>query len=128
MKELKRLARMSLHHPESGYIRTWLDAGIDMPWSLRSENNTTIQRAEKVLNEDHYALKEVKERVVEYLSVLKLKQKKEKTKDGGDKPSARSVASGMRRRLGGIGERTWGQCQGGLFKVFERRGLKTLSL
>ena len=91
MKELKRLARMSLHHPESGYIRTWLDAVIDMPWSLRSENNTTIQRAEKVLNEDHYALKEVKERVVEYLSVLKLKQKKEKTKDGGDKPSARSV-------------------------------------
>lgn len=79
IKELKRLNRMSMQNPEAGYIRTWLETIIDMPWSKKSANNTSIKKAEKVLDQDHYGLKEVKERIIEYLSVLKLKQQQQPT-------------------------------------------------
>ncbi|MFC1653380.1 endopeptidase La [Patescibacteria group bacterium] len=72
-KELKRLSKMSVHNPESSYIRTWLETLIEMPWDKASKDNTTIKKAERQLDKDHYGLKQVKERIVEYLSVLKLK-------------------------------------------------------
>jgi len=72
-KELKRLAQMSVHNPESGYIRTWLETVVEMPWSVRSPNNVSIPNAQKILENDHYGLKEVKERILEYLAVLKIK-------------------------------------------------------
>jgi len=75
IKELKRLERMSVNNPEGGYIRTWLETMIEMPWNKRSKGTLSLSKAEKVLNEDHYGLKEVKERILEYLAVLKLKAK-----------------------------------------------------
>ena len=75
-KELARLSQMSAHNPESGYIRTWLETIVDMPWSIRSENNVLMKSAQKVLEADHYGLKEVKERILEYLAVLKIKAMK----------------------------------------------------
>lgn len=81
LKELKRFTTVSVHSPEHSYIRTWLETMIDMPWSKRSKNNVSISRAEKVLNQDHYALDEVKERIVEYLSVLNLKKENKAVKD-----------------------------------------------
>lgn len=81
-KELKRLSQMSVHNPEAGYIRTWLETIVEMPWSVRTSNNVSIKNAQKVLEADHYGLKEVKERILEYLAVLKIKEKtasKEKT-------------------------------------------------
>lgn len=79
IKELKRLEQMSTHNPESGYIRTWLDTVVEMPWSKRTLNNISIKKAEKILNEDHFGLKEVKERITEYLAVMTLKRDQRKS-------------------------------------------------
>jgi ATP-dependent Lon protease len=75
-KELKRLAQMSQFNPESSYIRTYLDWLVDLPWSVSSPNNINIKTAEKILNEDHFGLKKIKERILEYLAVLELSKKK----------------------------------------------------
>ncbi len=75
-KELKRLTQMSQFNPESSYIRTYLDWLVDIPWSLASSNNINIKDAEKILNDDHFGLKKVKERILEYLAVMELSRKK----------------------------------------------------
>lgn len=77
-KELKRLAQMSQYNPESSYVRTYLDWLTELPWSKASSNDVDIKTAEKTLEEDHYGLKKVKERIVEYLAVMKLKSAKRK--------------------------------------------------
>lgn len=79
-KELKRLARLSPQNPESGYLRSWLETIVEIPWSKRSKTSLSIKKAKKVLADDHYGLKEVKERILEYLAVMKLKQER-KIKD-----------------------------------------------
>jgi ATP-dependent Lon protease len=73
-KELKRLSQMSAHNPEAGYIRTWLETMVEMPWSKRTSDNVSIPNAQRILEADHYGLKEVKERILEYLAVLKIKE------------------------------------------------------
>lgn len=72
-KEVEQLAKMHDYNPQASYIRTYLDWLIEMPWSTRSSNNIKIKNAQKILDEDHYGLEEVKERVLEYLAVMKLK-------------------------------------------------------
>lgn len=72
-KELKRLIQMSPNHPESGYVRNYLDWLVEMPWSIKSPNNVSIKHAVDILDKDHYALKKTKERIVEFLAVMKLK-------------------------------------------------------
>lgn len=76
MKELKRLFQMSQFNPESSYIRSYLDWLVDLPWSVSSPHNVNIKEAETVLNEDHYGLKKVKERILEFLSVMELRKQK----------------------------------------------------
>lgn len=71
-KEVKKLQQMNQFNPESGYIRNYLDWLISLPWSTESKNNVNISSAEKILDEDHFGLKKVKERIVEYLAVHKL--------------------------------------------------------
>lgn len=71
-KELKKLGQMNQFNPEAGYIRNYLDWLISIPWSKESKNNIDIKSAEKILDEDHYGLTKVKERIVEYLAVHKL--------------------------------------------------------
>jgi ATP-dependent Lon protease len=73
LKELRRYQQMSVNNPESGYIRTWLDTVLDLPWKKRSRESLSLKKAENILNIDHYGLKDVKERILEYLAVLKLK-------------------------------------------------------
>lgn len=75
-KELARLAQMPPHNPENGYIRNYLDWLVEMPWSKLSPNNVSIKHAGKILDEDHYALKKAKERILEYLAVMQLKHKR----------------------------------------------------
>jgi ATP-dependent Lon protease len=77
-KELKRLSQMSSYNPEASYIRTYLDWLIDLPWSLESSNDVDMKKASGILDKDHYALKKVKERILEYLAVLHLKKNKQK--------------------------------------------------
>ena len=71
-KEVKKLEQMNQFNPEAGYIRNYLDWLISIPWSKESKDNANIKLAEKILNEDHFGLKKVKERIVEYLAVHKL--------------------------------------------------------
>jgi ATP-dependent Lon protease len=71
-RELKRLQGMSPHAPESSIIKTYLDWLVDLPWKKASEDRTDIDNARFVLDEDHYGLQDVKERIVEYLAVRKL--------------------------------------------------------
>ncbi|MCS7092871.1 MAG: endopeptidase La [Patescibacteria group bacterium] len=80
MKELKRLRQMSQFNPETSYIRTYLDWLIELPWSISSASKIDINKAEKILNEDHYGLKKVKERILEYLAVLELKKNRKDLK------------------------------------------------
>lgn len=71
-KELKKLQQTTPYNPEAGYIRNYLDWLVSLPWSKKSKNNVDIKGAEHILDEDHYGLKKVKERIVEYLAVHKL--------------------------------------------------------
>jgi ATP-dependent Lon protease len=79
-KELKRLAQMSPHNPESGYIRNYLDWLCDMPWNKTTPNNVSLSRAAKILEDDHYGIKKAKERILEYLAVMQLKNEANKGK------------------------------------------------
>ena len=81
MKELKRLGQMSQFNPESSYIRTYLDWLVELPWSVSSSNNVDIKDAEKVLDEDHFGLKKIKERILEYLAVMELRKRNEKVEE-----------------------------------------------
>lgn len=74
-KELSRIAQMSFNNPEMNYIRTYLEWLSDMPWGKYSTSRVSLDRAEKILDEDHYGLTKVKERIMEYLAVMKLKNK-----------------------------------------------------
>jgi ATP-dependent Lon protease len=71
-KELKRLEQMSQFNPESSSVRSYIETVVELPWSIRSPQNIDIVNARKVLDEDHYGLPKVKERILEYLAVLKL--------------------------------------------------------
>jgi ATP-dependent Lon protease len=73
-KELKRLKQMSSANPESGYIRSWLDVIFELPWGIRTESTINLIKAGLSLDKHHYGLTEVKDRVLEYLAVLQLKQ------------------------------------------------------
>jgi len=74
-KEIKRLRQMSVNNPEGGYLRTWLDTVFELPWSKYSKENIDLKKAQETLDKNHYGLKEVKDRIIEYIAVLLLKQK-----------------------------------------------------
>ncbi len=74
-KQLKRLQKMHPDSAEAGTIRTYLDWLVELPWSISTKDKLDIKAAKKVLDEDHYDLEKVKERILEYLSVRKLKAK-----------------------------------------------------
>ncbi|WP_025270497.1 endopeptidase La [Hippea sp. KM1] len=73
-KQLSRLAKMHPDSAEANVIRTYLDWLIAMPWNKYSKEKINIKEVEKILNEDHYDIKEAKTRILEYLSVKKLKK------------------------------------------------------
>jgi ATP-dependent Lon protease len=73
LKELGRLERTSEQSPEHGIIRTYLDWIVDLPWGNRTDDNLDLTEARRILDEDHTGLGEVKERIVEYLAVRKLR-------------------------------------------------------
>jgi ATP-dependent Lon protease len=72
-RELERLERTSAQNPEYGWIRTYLDWLVDIPWSQRTEDNFDITEARRILDEDHTGLADVKDRIIEYLAVRKLR-------------------------------------------------------
>jgi ATP-dependent Lon protease len=84
-RELDRLSQMNPQSAEAGVIKTYLDWLTDLPWDKLSEDNLDLSHAEQVLNEDHYGLEKVKERILEYLAVRKLRLERgvEDDEDGG---------------------------------------------
>jgi len=74
-KQLTRLDQMHPDSAEASIVRTYLDWMVDIPWSKSTKDKLDIKEAEKVLNEDHYDLEKVKERILEYFSVRKLNKK-----------------------------------------------------
>ncbi len=76
-KEIKRLRQMSVNNPEAGYIRSWLDTIFELPWNKVSEGNVNLERAEAVLEKNHYGLEEVKDRILESIAVMQLGQQKQ---------------------------------------------------
>lgn len=73
-KELKRLAEMPPNNPEGAYIRNYLDWLCDMPWSKVSPNNVAMDKASKILEQEHYGIDKAKERILEFLAVMKIKK------------------------------------------------------
>jgi ATP-dependent Lon protease len=74
-KQIGRLSKMHPDSAESGIIRTYVEWLVEMPWSKSTKDNLDLKQAKKVLDEDHYDLEKVKERILEYLGVRKLKEK-----------------------------------------------------
>ena len=83
MKELKKLSQMSQFNPEASYIRSYLDWLVEIPWKQASEQNIDLKLAEKILDEDHFGLKKVKERILEFLAVMKLEKMEEEEEKKG---------------------------------------------
>ena len=123
LKEIKRL-RMSAGNPaDSNVLRNYIETMLDMPWNNCTEENQNVEDAEKILNRDHYGLTDVKERMLEFLSVRVL------TKDKGESPIvclvgppgtgktsiARSIAEALNKKYVRI-------CLGGVTDESEIRG------
>ncbi len=91
LKELRRLMQMPDMSSESGYIRTWLDTLVELPWGKYSKKNISLKRAQDILDEDHYGLEEVKDRILEHLAVMQLRQKNEAPSDKKTKTSMPTI-------------------------------------
>jgi ATP-dependent Lon protease len=75
LRELQRLERIPPHSPEYIVSRTYIEVLISLPWNITTQDNLDISRAQKILDEDHYNLNEVKDRILEFLAVHKLKER-----------------------------------------------------
>jgi ATP-dependent Lon protease len=73
-RQVRRLERMAPDMAETSTVRTYLDWMIALPWSKQTEDNLNLKKARKILNEDHYGLDKIKERILEHLAVRKRKQ------------------------------------------------------
>jgi ATP-dependent Lon protease len=113
-KELKKLKMMSPMSAEANVVRNYLDTLLSMPWGVKTDDNFDLAHAQKVLDEDHYGLEKIKERIIEFLAVAKMAGKMKGPiiclvgPPGVGKTSlARSVARALGRKftrmsLGGI--------------------------
>jgi ATP-dependent Lon protease len=94
-RELRRLERTSRESMEAQVIRTYLETIAELPWNERSEDDLDVAHAAKVLDEDHYGLRKVKDRVLEFLAVRQLRQRR------GSAPAAEAVGNEDDRRAKG---------------------------
>ena len=73
-RELRRMERLPQAAPDYNVIRTWLEVVLELPWKISSDDKLDLNEARRVLDEDHYGLEEVKERILEFLAVVKLRR------------------------------------------------------
>jgi ATP-dependent Lon protease len=105
-RELSRLERIGRESMESQVIRTFLENVAELPWGARSEDKLDVKEAANILDEDHYALTDVKERILEFLAVRQMRAKAEKAESAaaaplaeGAEPAAKKDASTGRGRI-----------------------------
>jgi len=115
-KEIRKLEKTPFFSAETSVIRTYVETVLELPWCVRSKDKVDLIRAKKILDEDHYGLEEIKERILEFLAVKKLSKEKQATiicfagAPGVGKTSlARSIARTINRKfaqvsLGGIND------------------------
>jgi ATP-dependent Lon protease len=96
-RELGRLRRIGRESMESQVIRTYLETVAELPWNARSEEKLEIQRAAAILDEDHYGLQEVKDRVLEFLAVRQLRLERESKRAAAEAAEAGSPAADEER-------------------------------
>lgn len=94
-RELDRMSHLPSAAAEFGVIRTYLDWMVSMPWSEMTEDNLDITRARKVLDEDHFGLEDVKERILEFLAVRKLRKEREGEFDDTFDDGIRQIREGV---------------------------------
>jgi ATP-dependent Lon protease len=75
LRQLKKLERLHPDTAETATLRNWLDIMTELPWAVSSKDNLNLKKAERILDEDHYGLERVKERIIEALAVRKLREK-----------------------------------------------------
>jgi ATP-dependent Lon protease len=83
-KEIERLERSGQQNPEQGWIRTWLDRVLGLPWGTTTEDNLDLTAAREVLDADHYGLGDVKDRIIEFLAVRKLRAERDLADEASD--------------------------------------------
>src|SRR3954464_10025562 len=83
LTEVGKLVRASDQSPEAGWIRTWLDTVLDIPWNVRTEDSNDLVEARSILDADHAGLDDVKERLIEFLAVRSRRERKGMEKVGG---------------------------------------------
>lgn len=76
LEELERMEAMGPHNPEASVIRNWLDLILSLPWRDPEPSRVDLETARRILDEDHYGLEKVKQRILQYLAVLELKPEK----------------------------------------------------
>ncbi|MDQ6853794.1 MAG: endopeptidase La [Actinomycetota bacterium] len=105
-REVDRLERTSEQSPEHGWIRSWLDSLLDVPWGERSDDNLDVNDARRVLDEDHTGLSDVKDRIVEMLAVRKLRAER-----GFEETDGRRGAGAILALVGppGVGKTSLGE-------------------
>ena len=79
LKEIRKLGKIAFYSAETSVIRTYVDTVVELPWSKNSKDMLDIKRAQKILDEDHYGLKDAKERILEFLAVKKLSKEPQAT-------------------------------------------------
>lgn len=87
-KEIRRLSQMSAMHSEYAYLHTWAETILNLPWDKTSKELSSLKRAAEVLDEQHYGLEKVKERVLEHLAVLQLRDSKSSSNKANKKKSS----------------------------------------
>ncbi|GFG48771.1 endopeptidase La [Mycolicibacterium agri] len=83
LREVAKLERTSEQSPEGGWIRTWLDTVLELPWNVKTEDSTDLKAAREILDNDHHGLEDVKDRIVEYLAVRARRTQRGMTVVGG---------------------------------------------
>ncbi len=94
LREVGKLERASEQSPEGGWIRTWLDTVLDLPWNTTTEDATDLALAREVLDADHHGLEDVKDRIVEYLAVRTRRAQRGMSVVGGRGSGAVMVLAG----------------------------------
>ncbi len=98
LRELNRMRRMPIQAAEYSVIKTYLDLMVSLPWQKVTEDNLDINHARQVLDEDHYGLQEIKERILEYLAVRKLRAERKEEREENEE----DVRDKIRREREGV--------------------------